>query len=244
MFNFHKTTTMKTSLIFACLIAMINLSAQSLYGSWQTTYPGDDGNRVKMVVIFSEHYQVATQFRADNGDFMATNGGSWTLDGNTMTEVVEFDSRNPERVGDSVQFNIELKENTLQIIGQKFTLQRIDGGSPGKLAGAWLMSGRKRNGVIQTRDTNRPRKTMKILSGKRFQWIAYDTATKEFKGTGGGSYTTVNGNYIETIEFFSRDRSRVGASLEFNYELVDGAWHHSGLSSKGEPLYEIWSKRK
>jgi hypothetical protein len=122
--------------------------------------------------------------------------------------------------------------------------KRIDAGTPGKLQSAWLMSGRKRDGNIQSRDTSRPRKTMKILSGTRFQWIAYNTETKQFMGTGGGTYTTIDGKYTETIEFFSRDDSRVGAVLTFDYELIDGAWHHSGLSSKGKPIYEIWSVRK
>jgi hypothetical protein len=85
---------------------------------------------------------------------------------------------------------------------------------------------------------------MKILSGTRFQWIAYNTETKEFKGTGGGTYTTHDGEYTENIKFFSRDDTRVGASLKFNYELVDGHWHHSGLSSKGQPIHEIWSVRE
>nr|WP_299343463.1 hypothetical protein [Allomuricauda sp.] len=85
---------------------------------------------------------------------------------------------------------------------------------------------------------------MKILSGTRFQWIAYNTETKEFMGTGGGTYTTENGKYVENIGFFSRDDSRVGASLSFDFELKDGDWHHSGKSSKGNPIYEIWSKRK
>ena len=44
------------------------------------------------------------------------------------------------------------------------------------------MSGRVRNGQKQLRDTNRPRKTMKILSGTRFQWIAYNTETQKFMG--------------------------------------------------------------
>ena len=111
------------------------------------------------------------------------------------------------------------------------------------MAGAWLISGRMRNGELQKRDTNRPGKTMKILSGSRFQWIAYNTETKEFMGTGGGTYTTIDGKYTENIEFFSRDDNRVGASLQFDYELRDGDWHHSGLSSKGKPIYEVWSLR-
>jgi hypothetical protein len=84
---------------------------------------------------------------------------------------------------------------------------------------------------------------MKILSGKRFQWIAYNSETGEFFGTGGGTYTTRRGKYTENIEFFSRDNDRVGASLQFDYDLKDGDWHHSGKSSRGNPIYEIWSVR-
>ena len=36
--------------------------------------------------------------------------------------------------------------------------QKLDDGTPGELNGAWLMSGRYRNGVKQTRSTDRPRK--------------------------------------------------------------------------------------
>ena len=85
---------------------------------------------------------------------------------------------------------------------------------------------------------------MKILSGTRFQWIAYNTETKKFMGTGGGTYTTKNEEYIENIKFFSRNDSKAGLSLKFSYELMNGKWHHSGLSSKGDPIHEIWSIRE
>ena len=164
--------------------------------------------------------------------------------GDMMTEIVEFDSENPDRVGTEVSFKVFINESSMGIVGTDVKMTRIDDGSPGQLQGAWLMSGRVRDGETQSRDTSRPRKTMKILSGTRFQWIAYNTETKEFKGTGGGTYTTIDGEYIENIEFFSRDDSRVGASLDFKYELIDGKWHHSGLSSKGAPIHEIWSVRE
>jgi hypothetical protein len=54
----------------------------------------------------------------------------------------------------------------------------------------------------------------------------------------------VNGKYTENILFFSRDNSRVGAQLTFDGKIEDGNWHHSGLSSKGDPIYEIWSRVK
>ena len=134
-------------------------------------------------------------------------------------------------------------DNEIEIVGSNMKMKRLDNGTPGKLQGAWLMSGRVRNGETQARDTSRPRKTMKILSGTRFQWIAYNTETKQFSGTGGGTYTTIDGKYTENIEFFSKDEAKVGLSLDFNFELVDGDWTHTGFSSKGAPIHEIWSVR-
>lgn len=230
-----------TTLLF--LFFTTQLSAQSIIGAWGMTKADSEGENMRVIVVFSEGYQVMTIFNEKTGAFVHSNGGSYQLEGNTMTETIEFDTDNASRVGQSVSFEIENTGNTLSIVGNPDVLTRIDDGAPGALAGAWLMSGRKRDGEIQSRDTNRPRKTMKILTGTRFQWIAYDTEKKTFSGTGGGTYTTKDGVYTENIEFFSRDNTRVGASLKFDFELVDGAWHHSGLSSKGSPIYEIWSKR-
>lgn len=234
----------KVILFFIVLLVSTVGISQSLIGAWEATVKTDNGQKVKNVVIFADGYQVASWYDAKTGKFIATTGGDWNLKGTTVTETIEFDSANPDRVGNKVIFEIELKRNTLSIVGRTTKWKRIDDGTPGELQGAWLMSGRVRKGKTQTRDTSRPRKTMKILSGTRFQWIAYNTETKEFKGTGGGTYTTVDGKYTENIEFFSRDDTRVGASLKFDFSFTDGAWHHKGFSSKGAPMHEIWSVRK
>lgn len=235
---------MKTALTILFQITVLISFSQNPIGAWEMTNSNDNGGETRMVVIFSELHQVATWFDKETGAFIRSNGGSWSIDGNTMTEVIEFDTNDSSRVGSSISFDFEGDDNKMRIVGMDAWLNRIDNGNPGVLNGAWLMSGRERNGAIQKRDTSRPRKTMKILSGTRFQWIAYNTESKKFLGTGGGTYTTTDGKYTENIEFFSKDDSRVGASLEFNYELKKGVWHHSGFSSKGNPLYEIWSVRK
>lgn len=235
---------MKFFSFFILLFSTLPLTAQSLLGAWEAEMTLD-GQKLRNVVIIAEGYQVATFYDAETGAFLSTNGGTWNLEGTNLSETVEFDTETPERVGTTSSFEIILSENELRIKDAgDMVWKRIDDGTPGALAGAWLFSGRKRDGEIQRRDTNRPRKTMKILSGTRFQWIAYNTETKEFKGTGGGRYTTENGRYTEHIEFFSKDDSRVGAQLGFDYELKDDEWHHSGLNSKGLPMYEIWKRRE
>ena len=236
---------MKTITLFLiCTFLSFGIMAQGFIGAWECYHSSEAGAELKSVVIFSDGYQVITVHDAKTGKFVSTNGGTWKVVGDTMIEVVEFDTQNPERVGSAVSFEVHIDGDAMGIVGSDLKFQRIDDGKPGKLQGAWLMSGRVRDGETQSRDTSRPRKTMKILSGTRFQWIAYNTETKEFKGTGGGTYTTINGQYMENIKFFSRDDTRVGASLKFDYSLVDGNWHHQGLSSKGAPIHEIWSVRK
>lgn len=218
--------------------------AQSFIGAWEGYSALENGEKLRSVVIFSDGYQVISTYNSTTGEFISSNGGTWKLSSDTMTEKVEFDTNNSERVGTEVSFEVFINDSIMGIVGSDMKLRRIDNGLPGKLQGAWLMSGRIRDGETQSRDVNRPRKTMKILSGTRFQWIAYNTETKQFMGTGGGTYTTINGAYTENIEFFSRDDSRAGKSLKFKYELIDSNWHHSGLSSKGDPIHEIWTKRE
>ncbi|SDG69859.1 DUF4488 domain-containing protein [Winogradskyella thalassocola] len=226
-----------------CILMTFGIEAQGIIGAWESYTTSENGDQLKSVVIFTEGYQVLTIYNATTGEFIHSNGGTWKLDGDMMTEKTEFNTDNSEVVGTEVSFKISVTDNTLEIPDSELKYNKIDNGTPGKLQGAWLMSGRVRDGKTETRDTSKPRKTMKILSGTRFQWIAYNTETKQFMGTGGGTYTTIDGVYTENIEFFSKDDSKVGISLEFNFKLRDGQWIHTGFSSKGDPIHEIWSLR-
>ena len=235
---------MKNFLLLLIILYSLSASSQSVVGAWERNHTSDDGEKLTSVVIFAEGYQVISTYKSKSGEFVYSNGGTWNLDGNMMTEKVEFDTGNAERVGEVVTFEVELTDSSLSIPESNWTFYRIDDGSPGELQGAWLMAGRVRDGNKRMRDTSGPRKTMKLLSGKRFQWIAYNIETKRFMGTGGGTYSTIDGIYTENIEFFSRDNSKAGLSLEFNYSIENDQWNHSGFSSKGDPLHEIWTVRK
>jgi len=236
--------TKKISLLLLLTMLGTAMSAQSLLGAWERQHTTENGENLRSVVIFTEEHQVMTMYNADNGKFIHTNGGAYTRSGDVVTEKIEFNTDDADSVGSEVSFKVIVGATEFEIVDAGIKFKRLDDGTPGELQGAWLMSGRVRDGKVQDRDTSGPRKTMKILSGTRFQWIAYNTETKQFMGTGGGTYTTVDGTYTENIEFFSKDATRVGASLSFSYALKEGKWNHSGLSSKGAPIHEIWSKRK
>ncbi|THV61445.1 membrane or secreted protein [Flagellimonas alvinocaridis] len=229
-----------TLILVSVTLSMSN--AQDLNGAWEATLNNDEGVAVQYVTIVSDGFFSEAFFEKENGKFIGTKGGSFSSDNGMLTYTLEFASFDSDMVGSTNSFPYSFKDGKLHV-GEKIW-SRVDDGTPGDLQGAWLISGRKQDGEVIKRDISGPRKTMKILSGTRFQWIAYNIETKAFMGTGGGTYTTANGKYTEHIGFFSRDDSRVGASLEFNFELKDGDWHHSGFSSKGQPIYEVWSIRK
>jgi hypothetical protein len=231
---------MKT--IIFLIFLMINVpnangqSVEVLAGAWARTH-----NENQQILVFTENYWSFTEFNVANKTFIGTMGGSFGFNQGKFSYVLEYRTDN-----DSTNYN-PLIDGVSRMNSKKLKMganiwNRMDDGTPGALYGAWLITGRERDGKMTTRKPG-ARKTMKILSGTRFQWIAFNSETREFRGTGGGNYTTEDGKYTEHIEFFSRDGSRVGASLDFEYELKNDEWHHRGKSSKGQPIYEIWSAR-
>jgi hypothetical protein len=182
-------------------------------------------------ILMDQNYFVETQFVSDPPEFILTRGGFYTQSGEEFMVDFEFNS------------NFE-KDGLKQMKIEKTKKWKKISNSPMDLNGKWLMAGRMTDQGERRRDTSAPRKTMKFLWDGYFQWIAINTETFEFFGSGGGFYTAENGKYTEHIEYFSRDNSRVGAVLPFDYSLKDSDWHHQGFSSKGDPMHEIWSIRK
>tara|TARA_A100000164_G_scaffold365106_1_gene384257 strand:+ start:2230 stop:2739 length:510 start_codon:yes stop_codon:yes gene_type:complete len=162
--------------------------------------------------------------------FVKTIGGFYKKKGEHLEVNLEFNSNFSK---DSLK-QVTIKD---QHLWEKVSKKILP------LDGKWLMAGRVKDNQERRRDTSRSRKTMKILVDGYFQWIAFNTATFTFHGTGGGSYNVVNGTYTETIDYFSRDNNKVGISLLFEYEKKGSDWHHKGFSSKGDPLHEIWTIR-
>lgn len=236
-------------LIPLCLLILIILTTtgfqtlnktDKLTGAWQW----QNGNQVQML-LFIDDYVTHTTYDKAGKQFIQTNGGNYTANDNSLNVQYEFDTENTDRIGQSKNHSFSVSGNqlTTNLNGQKAVWQRVDAGAA-PLAGVWHITSRMQDGKLVPIHRTGTRKTLKILTGNRFQWVAIDPGTKQFSGTGGGTYTFNNGTYTENIEFFSRDSSRIGASLSFNGKLEGKDWHHSGLSSKGDKIYEVWSRVK
>jgi len=195
-----------------------------------------DKNGISTRVILDKDYIVLSKFESESGNFISTLGGYYkpgkflNLDEDVYDVNLEFNSNYDQ---DSIKNLSIIKTSKWKNISKSNDI----------LKGKWVMSGRYNNGEFRTRNTDLPRKTMKILIDGFFQWIAFNTETFKFSGSGGGEYETLDGKYIEIIQYFSRDDSRVGAVLDFNYEIKNKDWYHSGLSSKGNPINEVWTIR-
>jgi hypothetical protein len=233
-------------LVFATLIVMLmgfrlqSLPAQQpLTGAWHL----QQGN-TEQVLIFQDGYFSHTVFDKSNKKFINSYGGVYKPGATAVQLNIEFDTRTKEDIGKekTVVYAIAGNLLTTDITGQQQKWTRLDDGKD-NLVGVWRITSRMVDGKMNQMKRS-DRKTLKLLSGTRFQWMAINPATKEFFGTGGGTYTFTNGKYTEYIEFFSRDSTRVGASLTFDGNVKDEVWNHSGKSSKGDPINEIWTKEK
>lgn len=211
-----------------------------LTGAWQLQDAANENQ-----VLFMDGYFAYTSYNKAAKQFDQTFGGTFKLENGQIVANIEFSSANKDMVGQSIPYAFSLNndELTITVDGSPTTWKRVDNGSS-QLAGVWRITNRMQEGKVVPVHQTGTRKTVKILTGNRFQWVAMDTGTKEFSGTGGGSYTFADGKYTENIEFFSRDNNRVGASLSFDGRVDQEGWHHSGLSSRGDKIYEIWNKVK
>ena len=216
-----------------------HLAQSPISGAWHSK-----SGTTETVAVFQNGYFSISSFDKANKKFIRTYGGTFSESGGQLHANTEYDSEQKDNVGRHNHFGYSISGNKLMLNagGGMTEFTKTDDAS-GELAGNWRISARMNNGEMQPMEPG-PRKTLKLLTGTRFQWIAFNTETKEFSGTGGGTYTFKDGKYTEHIEFFSRDSSRVGASLSFDGSVADNVWTHKGLSSRGDPIHEEWTREK
>lgn len=217
---------------------LFTAQAQSpVIGAWGAYNGGDT-----TILLVTPTYFSITTYNAQG--FKSTFGGTWQGKADDAGELaIEFNTADSTQVGKRIEAGVTFDgDQFVTSIGDtKTTWTRIDYGQ-GELAGLWQISGRESNGTMNAIQPG-DRKTIKILTGSRFQWVAINTATGQFFGTGGGTYTFENGVYTERLAFFSRDHSRVGASLQFKGAVNGNKWDHSGKSSQGAPIHEEWTRQ-
>lgn len=217
--------------IILLLIAPFISFGQALQGLWES-----NEDQVFSQIIATENYLVFTKYK--QGEFLETWGGKYNLS-NTEEIFIEFDfhTSNIEVISSIQSYNIKLKKKSFELLDIKYS-KANEIKSP--LNGLWQISARANKDGEMVEMKQGSRKTYKILYDGAFQWIAFDNGSREFSGTGGGTFSLKKEAYEETITFFSRDNSRVGAKLNFNAKVNGDIWNHSGKSSTGANIAEQW----
>jgi hypothetical protein len=229
----------KHFLIVICVLLLANsyAYAKGIEGAWLRK----EGDRTFTLLVLDGYFSL-TEYELEGKKFISTYGGVLSVSGNKLTGKLEFHSLDKAMVGTSWERQIAVDKESFswKVEGKEEKWIRYKE-VLNDLIGVWRISAREQNGTMNAIQPA-ARKTYKILTGSRFQWIAMNTQTGEFSGTGGGSYTFKEGVYTENIEFFSRDNNRVGAILNFMGSVKGDDWDHSGKSSKGDPIHEIWTR--
>jgi hypothetical protein len=240
--------TMK--LFFNLLLLTVFFNPNTLIGQWvngvyEKTEKNDTSAQTLRLLI-KDSYFILTTFNYAPASFNNTLGGILATEGKNFTVKLEFNSSIAKDSLKTLKGTFQLEGNRCMVIfdnGKKLDLEKLTKEDQ-NFEGAFLMAGRVTDQGESRRRIDVPRITMKMLLDGHFQWIAFNRETFEFSGTGGGKYIADNtGAYIEQIEFFSRNSSRVGAKLPFKYNIKGNDWFHQGNSSNGEPMHEIWTKR-
>jgi hypothetical protein len=241
MKKIHFATTLLLIFLGFISISFIKLEQNNLLkGAWQQI----SGNEETVIIVTDEIFSSAT-YNLSEKKFISTYGGKYKFVGNKLALTIEWNNLDSTAVGSTKNIDLKINKDLLTMQGIAGNWKRLDDGTPGALAGDWIITGSYNNDqVSKRRSPFYPRRTMKVLSGKHFQWIAYNVATKQFFDTGGGTYTTENGKYTETIHFFTKTAASVGKSLQFDYSFVNGDWRHKGFKSTGGIMDECWSRRE
>jgi len=227
--------------LFAMACTLSFSQDQELNGLYYTT---SDTNTSQQELKIHGDYLILSVYHTSPAKFIKTMGGFFSIKNDSLHLNLEFNSNYAQDSLKRIKIPIQISQEQLALKGALKGNYAKSITKSQELDGPWLFGTRGPDTGQKRRGDSRSRKTLKFLLDGRFQWIAFDTEGMQFKGSGGGRYTAVDGTYTENIAYFSRDNTRVGAVLEFNYELKENDWHHTGNNSKGEPMYEIWQRRE
>ena len=214
----------------------------SMEGAWKMVSLNDQPVSDEIIRLYTSEYFATTHATGSENAFVSAHGGWYRFEGNEYIQEMSFYTEDSTRVGNTYRYSFSVDGSKVSFDGVdgKETWEKLSDRKD-ELTGTWRMLGRQNeDGELTNRRPVAARITVKVLAGGRFQWAAINTETGQFFGTGGGQYTAENGEYVENITVFSRDNSRVGASLPFTFTIKDGDWYHNGLNSTGGPMAEVW----
>jgi hypothetical protein len=236
------------TLIFAIILSF-NTNAQILNGAWRLVEVNDQPVEHETIKLYSNSYFTYSEYDKDTGKFISARGGLYFLNNLNYKEQLDIDSRDPLYSGTTVEYEVSLSGREMIITnlstGEQEKWQKFDDADNYKMAFCWRIHKKKDEGDKDWRIIEyRPRKTLKMMTNSRYQVLALNSKTGQFVGSSGGTWSSEGDSYVEHVEFFSKDQTNVGRSLEFQRAFEDGLWLHTGKTTKDGLMMEMWHRYK
>src|SRR5690554_3075427 len=99
-----------------CSLLSSGIQSQGIIGAWEQYHTSEENGNLKTVYIYSDEYFTSTTFNANSGEFIATKGGSWKMENDSVTHTIEFDSKNPVAVGTQLNYKGTLVIQRLKLL--------------------------------------------------------------------------------------------------------------------------------
>ena len=148
-------------------------------GAWKSQEPTGSTS----ILIVGDSYLTIASYSFMNKYFERSEGGAFTMQGDKMTYIPEFNSADTAKIGIPVIFTITRKDDVLTLrYEEAMVWMLVDDASTVSMAGTWQITEKANNGqgALEKIHQTGTRKTLKLLSGSRFQWIAFDPGSKVF----------------------------------------------------------------
>lgn len=239
----------KIAILFVVFFFALPAVSQTLNGAWRLIEKEGKPVEEEVIKLYSNSYFTYASYEKETGEFLEAGGGRYMYEFFNYREHYEIDSTNPERSGTTSNYKAVLEDDMLRVTNLKTGVverwKKFDESNNFEMTTCWRIHEKQDEGDDDWRRIEYgPRKTLKMLTNNRYQVLALNSETGKFVGSSGGTWTNDGNKYTEHIQFFSKDQSNVGRSLQFSRKYEDGLWYHTGRDTKGKILMEKWLRYK
>ncbi len=220
---------------------------QLLQGTWQQVLPQDEAHQsMTSLKFFIGNRMAFVSYSEVPQTLIGATGGTFSLDGSSLNEVLEYDATDNGTVGAHFTYRYDLHGDTLVLskdasmkFQEKYVKLEDSYSGVNPMEGAWEMSLCRYGNAKELTKNAEGINAIKILTPNRFMVVHFDVPHKHFVGISGGAYTHFEDTYVEHIHYNSRDASAIGETAEFSYALSESTLHKKGYidSEKFPSLY-------
>lgn len=235
----------------------------SLEGTWQMTavQPQDTNAmmppEMSMVKIFGDRHFAFVYYNEDNPNEYLSAGGTYELDGGTLTEQIRYAS-DTLPLGSTFTYQVDWEGNTYHqsgvmpgmgengsdyIIEEDY--RKIEAGigetaDQPAVVGIWRLDKAAYGDATEAVPLTDGWQTTKFITPGHFYTVQYNPDDGSFDGFVFGSWEMQDDQYVETIKATSRDSAIIGLTVSYTFDATEQSFMQDGMvNTEAFPNYKI-----